>query len=39
MYPFFFRNGNIAYKEFPISGLISLLGDDNEFFKSGLYSI
>jgi hypothetical protein len=32
-YPFFYRNGNIAYKEFPISGLISIHMDDNfEFF-------
>lgn len=31
-FPFFFRNGNVAYKEFPISGLISYLGDENEFF-------
>jgi hypothetical protein len=31
-YPFFFRNGNTNYKEFPISALISMLGDDNEFF-------
>lgn len=35
-YPYFFRNGNIAYKEFPISGLISLLGDENELFIKGL---
>jgi len=31
-FPFFFRNGNVAYKEFPISGLISYLGDENEQF-------
>jgi hypothetical protein len=31
-YPFFFRNGNAAYKEFPISALISMISDDNEFF-------
>jgi hypothetical protein len=31
-YPFFFRNGNVSYKEFPLSGLISLLMDpDNKF--------
>lgn len=35
-YPFFFRNGNVEYKEFPISGLISLLGDENDEFLSGL---
>lgn len=33
-YPFFFRNGNVEYKEFPISGLISYLSDENEFFLS-----
>lgn len=33
-YPFFFRNGNTYYKEFPISALISMLADDNEFFYS-----
>ena len=31
-YPFIFRNGNVSYKEFPISGLISLLSDSNERF-------
>ena len=31
-YPFFFRNGNVRYKEFPISGLISYLSDDEELF-------
>lgn len=35
-YPFIFRNGNVEYKEFPISGLISLLGDENDQFLSGL---
>lgn len=33
-YPFFFRNKNIGYKEFPISGLISYLQDDEELFIS-----
>ena len=33
-YPFFFRNGNVAYKEFPISGLISYMIDENEHFLS-----
>lgn len=28
-YPFFFRNGNVQYKEFSVSGLISYLMDDN----------
>ena len=31
-FPFFFRNGSVAYKEFPISGLISYMIDENEFF-------
>lgn len=31
-YPFFFRNGNVEYKEFSITGLISYLMDDNELF-------
>ena len=31
-YPFFFRNGNVNYKEIPISGLISYHMDDQEFF-------
>ena len=31
-YPYFFRNGNVAYKEIPISGLISYLADENELF-------
>lgn len=31
-YPFIFRNGNVEYKEFPISGLISLLSDPNGKF-------
>jgi hypothetical protein len=31
-YPFFFRNGKTAYKEFPISGLISYLGDEEGLF-------
>ena len=35
-YPFIFRNGDVAYKEFPISGLISLLGDENNEFLSNL---
>ena len=33
-YPFFFRSGNVKYKEFPISGLISYMMDENEFFVS-----
>lgn len=31
-YPYFTRNSIIYYKEFPISGLISYLVDDNELF-------
>ena len=31
-YPFFFRNGNVKYKEFPISGLISYHMDEEELF-------
>lgn len=31
-YPFIFRNGAIKYKEFPISGLISYLMDEQECF-------
>jgi hypothetical protein len=33
-YPFFFRNGNVAYKEFSISGLISYHSDEEELFLS-----
>ena len=38
-YPFFFRNGNTSYKDFPISALISMLADENEFFCSWKESI
>lgn len=31
-YPFIFRNGNVEYKEFPISGLISYLSDEEGLF-------
>lgn len=31
-YPSFFRNGNVEYKEFPISGLISYHSDEEELF-------
>lgn len=31
-FPFIFRNGNVEYFEFPISGLLSYLSDENEFF-------
>lgn len=33
-YPFIFRNGAVAYKEFPISGLLSYMVDNDEFFAS-----
>ena len=32
-FPFIFRNGNVAYKEFPISGLISYQMDEDNLFK------
>ena len=35
-YPFIFRNGNVEYKEFPISGLLSLISDPNERFFAGI---
>jgi hypothetical protein len=35
-HPFIFRNGRVDYKEFPISGLISLISDPNEFFMEGV---
>ena len=31
-HPFIFRNGNVEYKEFPISGLITMLMDENSLF-------
>lgn len=33
-YPFFFRNGYVGYKEFPISGLISYYSDPDELFMT-----
>lgn len=35
-YPFIFRNGDVCYKEFPISGLISYLSDPDELFMSNM---
>lgn len=35
-YPFIFRNGNVEYKEFPVSGLLSLISDPNEKFLKGI---
>ena len=31
-YPFITRNGNMNYRTFPISGTISFLGDENNYF-------
>lgn len=31
-YPFYFRNGNVQYGEFPISGLVSYHSDEEELF-------
>ena len=31
-YPFIFKNGQVEYKEFPISGLISYLSDEENLF-------
>lgn len=31
-YPFFFRNGNVKYKQFPISALLSRLSDEEFLF-------
>lgn len=37
-YPFIFRNGRVSYNEFPISGLISYLSDnENLFLTSNIY--
>lgn len=33
-HPFIFRNGNVKYKEFAVSGLISYLADMDELFMS-----
>lgn len=33
-YPFIVRNGNVNYKEFPISGLISFMIDENNLFMT-----
>ena len=35
-YPFFFRNGNVRYKEIPISGLLSYFLDDEGCFLNTL---
>lgn len=32
-YPFIFKNGNVGYKEFPISGLISRTMDEQNLFR------
>ena len=36
-FPFVLRNGNINYKEFPVSGLITLLSDENSLFIEQAY--
>ena len=33
-FPFFSKNGNVNYKEFALSGLISYLADDEEYFTT-----
>ena len=33
-HPFIFRNGNVLYKEFPISGLLSFQLDNSRFFMT-----
>lgn len=35
-YPYIFRNGKTKYKEFPVSGLISLLTDSNKLFLKNI---
>ena len=35
-YPFIFRNGDVNYKEFAVSGLLSLVGDENNEFKTNI---
>lgn len=35
-YPYIFRNGKTKYKEFPVSGLISLLTDSNKLFLENI---
>lgn len=32
-YPFIFRNGNVEYKEFSISGLLTFIADDRQSFS------
>lgn len=38
-YPFFFRNGNVRYKEIPISGLLSYFLDDEGCFLNTLNTL
>lgn len=35
-YPYFFRNGHISYKEFPVSGLLTHLTDNDGYFEFAL---
>ena len=37
-YPFIFKNGQVEYKEFPISGLISYLSDEENLFLNYNYA-
>jgi hypothetical protein len=38
-FPFVMRNGSVKYKDFPISGLISLQSDPEERFLKGIQSM
>lgn len=38
-YPYIIRNGQVNYKEFPISGLISYWSDDQHFFMGELIDV
>ena len=38
-FPFVLRNGNVRYKEFPISGLLSLQSDPDSKFMKGIQSV
>ena len=33
-YPYFYRNGHVEYREFPIAAKLSYLADDNQFFMT-----
>lgn len=36
-HPFFTRSGNVSYKDFPISGLVSYLMDEDNFFLNNVF--